>query len=123
MEKKRGLFAQSIRGGFMATTCMLVFVLLFAVVVKIATINTTAVKVVNQFIKIIAIFTACVFCVKEDRGLIKGALIGSLSGAFIHIIFAIIGAGVGFNASLFLDVLFTSVVGIISGILVVNVRK
>lgn len=123
MEKKRGFFAQSIRGGFVATICMLVFVLLFAVVVKIATLNFTIVKVVNQFIKIIAIFTACVFCVKEDRGLIKGALIGLVSGAFIHIIFAFIGAGASFGTSLFLDVLFTSIVGAISGLLVVNVRK
>lgn len=123
MEKKRGMFAQSVRGGFVAVFCMLIFVLLFAIVVKVATLNSTAVKVVNQFIKIIAIFTACVFCVKEERGLVKGALIGLVSGVFIHIIFAFIGAGTGFGASLILDVIFTSIVGAISGILVVNVRK
>lgn len=123
MEENHGFFRSVIKGALTACVLMLVFVLVFALVVKITTISSSVIKVVNQFIKLLAIFTACSFFVKGERGLIKGAGVGLISGALIHLLFALFGGGTGFNFPLVLDLIFTTLIGGISGILSVNFKR
>lgn len=97
-------------------------VLLFALVVKFSALSQTAIKTVNQFIKVIAVFIGCFFSVKGKLGIVKGGVSGALCTLLLHAIFSLMsGTGV-FSIEMLIDILFTAVVGAISGIIAVNVR-
>ncbi len=99
----------------------LVSVLLFALIIKLTTFSFTAVKIVNQFIKVISVFLGCFFFIKEGKGLIKGGISGIVYAVTVSLIFSII-SGNGVSLS-WLDILLCLFVGIISGIISVNVRS
>ena len=111
-----------IKGTGLAVVCSLLGVLAFAVVVKFAYLSGTAVKSVNQFIKIVSVFIGCFFFLKQNNGLIKGLLIGACSTVITYLIFAIFSGGAVFSLSFLLDILFCAAIGAVSGIIAVNTR-
>ena len=121
--KKNGYIKQIIKGLLSSVIIALICVLTFAFIVKFAMLNSGIVKAVNQFIKILSVFLGCVFCVREKAGLIKGGFIGLFFSILIYLIFAIIGTKISFGASFFLDIVLTSLIGGVSGIIAVNMKK
>ncbi len=104
-----------------AVCLTLACVLVFALVVKLTDFSSVGVKIVNQFIKSVSIITACILCVKEGIGYLKGAVIGLLYCIIISLIFSLIGTG---NFILKpLEIILSTVVGIIGGILAINLKK
>ena len=99
----------------------LVSVLVFALVIKLTTFSSVGVKAVNQFIKVISVFLGVFLFVKEEKGLIKGGIIGVLYAIFINLIFSLIG-GNAVDISI-LDLIFMLVIGIISGVISINVHS
>lgn len=118
----KNFFVSVIKAVCVALSAALIGILIFAFVIKIATLPTQAVKAVNQFIKVIAIFCGCFFCLKEDKGLIKGAITGTAFTCVIYLLFLLID-GSAFNLPFFwADLAFGLVVGAISGVVSVNVK-
>jgi len=71
---------------------------------------------------VLSVFLGCMFCVRDNKGLIKGLIIGALSSLLTVLVFSLI-TGSGFNlTSIIVDILFLSVVGAICGIITVNVK-
>ena len=99
----------------------LISILIFALIVKITVFSSTAVKIVNQFIKVISIFLGALLFLKEGKGLIKGGIVGLLYVLIINAIFSLI-SGKGFTISI-LEVLLCLVVGVISGIISINLKE
>lgn len=99
-------------------------VLVFALFVKWFTLSSTAINIGNTFIKVLSIFFGLFFGVKErENGLIKGALVGllySILSSFLFSLYAGNGLFYGFNL---LELLFCVIIGGISGIIIVNIRK
>ncbi len=123
MEKaKNNFIVQIIKGVFTALIVALVGVLIFAGVLKIANLNDGVIKAVNQFIKVLAVFLGCFFSLKEDKGLIKGMLVGLASALLISLTFALICGNLSFGLGFIIDLAFMTVIGIISGIITVNVK-
>ena len=120
--KEAGFIKQIIKGLLTSVIITLIGVLIFAFIVKIAVLNGSVIKAVNQFIKILSVFLGCLVSVRRNGGLIKGALVGLLFSVIIYLIFALFGGGISFGASFFLDLFFTSIIGAISGIISVNVK-
>ena len=111
-----------LKGGFTALITTLVAVLIFAIIIRTATLSGGVIKAVNQFIKALSVFLGCMFCVREDKGLIKGLIIGALSSLLTILVFSLI-TGVNFSlTSIIIDLLFLSVVGAICGVITVNVK-
>lgn len=98
-------------------------IILFAVIIKVAMLNGSVIRPVNQFIKLLAIFLGCMFSLKGKRGLINGVLVGLFGSAITYLLFALIVGEPTFSGLLILDVLFGLIVGGLSGILTVNVKK
>lgn len=101
----------------------LIGILIFGFIVKIGTLNSGVIKAVNQFIKVLAVFLGCYFCVKGELGFLKGLLIGVFSTFLIYLIFGLISGSKVFSLSLLLDIIFLGVIGLISGAIVVNLKK
>ena len=121
--KERGAFSQIIKGAFSALITALIGVLIFAWIIKLASLNGTVVKAVNQFIKILSVFLGCFFSLRNGFGLIKGLVVGSLSALLISLTFALIVGNLSINSGMALDVLVMAIVGGISGIVSVNLKK
>lgn len=124
MEKsENGGFLSVVKGVGTAVIVTLVGVLIFAAVVKIAALNTSVIKAVNQFIKILSVFLGVSVSVRGKMGLIKGLAIGVVSTVVTYLLFTLIGGEISFGTPFFVDLLFGLIVGAISGVIVVNVRK
>lgn len=112
-----------LKGVLTVVMISLIGVLIFGFIVKAFYLPTAVIKGVNQFLKVIAIFIGCFFFLRENKGLIKGILTGVISTIIIYLIFALIGGKAYFSLPFLIDVVFSLIVGAISGIVAVNVRK
>ncbi|MBQ8427361.1 MAG: TIGR04086 family membrane protein [Clostridia bacterium] len=121
--KENKIFSAVLKGGATAVIITLVGILAFAFVIKLSYLNSTVIKSVNQFIKVLSVFLGCFIFVRENKGLLKGGLIGCFSAVMTYLIFALMGGGFSFGASFFIDLIFQLIVGAISGIITVNLKK
>lgn len=110
-----------IKGVLFSISLTLISILLFAIVVKVTVFSSIAVKIVNQFIKIVSVFLGCLLFLKGGKGLIKGGIVAILYVFLINSIFSLI-SGVGFSVS-FLEILLCLAVGVISGIISINLKE
>ena len=115
-------FSSIIKASLMGVIITVIGVLILAGAVKLFSMSEMGIKTANQFIKTISIFLGCITCLKKEKGLIKGLLVGIISCVVIHLLFAILGSFIGFKR-FFLDLAFCLVVGIISGIISINLRS
>ena len=121
--QSRGLFGCIIKGCLISVICSLLAILIFAFVIKLADLNGTVIKVVNQFIKVFAIFVGCVFSIDGKLGLIKGSLIGVLSSFIIYLILTMLAGNIDWGAAFIVEIIFSVIVGGISGIIAVNIKS
>lgn len=98
-------------------------VLLFALVIYLAALPSSVITPVNQIIKVIAIFLGCVLGFRPEQGIAKGAVAGLLSIILTYLIFAFLSGGVTFSVTAILELVFGGIIGAISGIISVNLRK
>ena len=125
MEKtqKNGFFKQVIKGALSSVIVTLLAILAFALVIKFTYLSNGVIKSVNQFIKVVSVFLGCVTCISGKQGLIKGLLVGVLTSLIIYLIFSLCGVGTGLKTAQTLDLLFLAIIGAVSGIISVNVKK
>ena len=112
-----------IKGVLTAVITALIGVLIFACVVKITLMQSNSVKIVNQIIKIVSVFLGCMVAVRAEKGLLKGCLIGAISNVIIYAIFALISKTQLFGLSFFIDLIFMLIIGGISGVIAVNIKR
>ena len=122
-ESKAGFLPSVIRGALIALITALVGVLVFSFIIKIAVLNASVIKTVNQFIKVLSIFLGCMIASGDTLGFIKGIFIGGLSSALIYLVFSLIFGQVQFGIGFVLDIIFSAVIGAISGVISVNLKK
>jgi len=119
----KSFFTEVLKGIITTVTITLVAVLIFAWIVKTASLGVSVIKAVNQFIKVISIFLGCFFSLSSGKGLIKGAIVGGISAIITYLIFALIGGELVLGVSFIIDLIFCIIVGGICGIISVNVKK
>ena len=116
-------FGEILRAVVISVISVLTGILIFSVVVKTALLNGEIIKTVNQFIKTISIFLGCFFAIKKDKGLIKGIIVGVVFTIVVYTLFAIMGSGFSLGGAFFIDLAFCIAIGLISGVIAVNLRK
>ena len=122
-ESKLEGFLSIFKGVFLSLITALIGVLVFALVVKLASLPSSVIKPVNCFIKILAIFIGCLFSLRGNKGFLKGALVGLVGTLVIFSVFALIGGELAFGLPFLIDLVFGLVIGCVSGIVTVNIRK
>lgn len=95
--------------------------LIFALIVRSLCLSAAVIRPVNQVIKAVSVIIGALIVVNE-KGIIYGLLHGVIYGALANVIMSIIG-GNFYAGRFFLDLLFCSVIGILSGLIAVNVKK
>lgn len=119
----KSFFLQVLKATIISLAILLIGILVFSVVVKFAVLNNGVIKAVNQFIKTLAIFLGVFFSVKEGKGLLKGMIVGVAFTLLSYIVFSVMAGEQLFTLSFLIDVVFGTIIGIISGIIVVNIKK
>ena len=123
LESIKGFFSGILKGVFLAVIITLVGVLIFAGIVKFALLNNNVIKAVNQFIKIIAIFLGCSLNIRGKSGLLRGIVMGFLTTVITYLLFSLFCGQMVFGNNFILDLIFTSIIGGVSGIISVNIKK
>ncbi len=121
--KERGFFSTIIKGVLISVLITLIAVFIFGFVIKLATLSGGAIKVVNQFIKALSLLIGVFVSVRGSKGLLKGGIIGVLTFGIVYLIFALLTGAVKFDTSFLIDLIFGAVIGILSGIIAVNIKK
>lgn len=120
----KSFFFDILRSTIIAVIISLVLVLAFALIVNLADVSENVILPINEGIKVISILIGCFIGFKDMRsGIFKGALTGLCYTLLSILIFGIISHSVKFNMLSLVDVALGIVAGVISGILVVNLKK
>ncbi len=102
----------------------IVCVLIYAICVKFIHISDVGIVIGNTVIKLVSLLVGCFFAFKNfEEGLIKGVLVGVLYAIVSQFVFSIISGDGLFSGITLWGILFSIIVGAISGIIAVNVRK
>lgn len=113
-----------VKSTIIAVVASLVLILLFALIVNLTDVPDSVVSPVNQAIKVVSVLVGCLVGIREQRmGAFKGAIAGLLYTFLSTLLFGLISNNLRFNAMSLIDVALGIVIGAISGILSVNVRK
>lgn len=113
---------EALKAAAAAVIFSLAATLAFAGIIKLFSLPSEPIAVVVRIIKAAAVFAGIVLFVREEKGIFKGAAAGAVAAAVTYFIFSAI-AGEEFSPLFFAEVLFGGVIGGISGIIAVNIRK
>ncbi len=98
--------------------------LVLALIVKFVNINDSALKIINQAIKILSILFGMISGIKHPaNGAAKGALTGILYALITALMFSLLDKSAFGKVFDWIDTLFSIAIGGISGILAVNVKS
>ena len=108
-----------------AVLISMVSVLVFALILKATNMSENAVSYVNVGIKVLSIAIGCIvgFGRGGKAGWLKGLLSGILYVVISFLVFSFISGKVSLANVTWLDFLTGAAVGVISGVLAVNVKK
>lgn len=98
-------------------------VLLFAFIVKVASVPSEAIAPVNRSIKGGGILLGCILSLRESRGWLKGIIAGVLSVLLSFLLFSMIGGAFSLTPLFLVELLFGGIIGALSGIVAVNMHR
>lgn len=121
-----GLIVKIIKGALCALSVSLVLILIFAFLLRFIAIDDEAISPVVQVIKGISILTGVLIALKSvsEMGFINGIIIGLTYTIVAFVCFSMLdGFNFEFSKTLLNDIIFGSIIGGISGIIAVNMKK
>ncbi|MGI5842267.1 MAG: TIGR04086 family membrane protein [Christensenellales bacterium] len=123
--KDNSVFIGILKGVLYAVVISLISVLVFAFVLRFVPIADSAISPVNQVIKGLSILFGTIIGLKKSKemGLISGLLIGFFYTMISFFVFSILSREFKFSKTLINDLMFGSIIGGISGIIAVNLKK
>lgn len=123
--KNRGAVMSVVSGTVVAICLTLVFILLFALLIRFFNIPDGVIFPVNQVIKVVSMFIGAVIFLKKqnNRGFLKGLVLGLCYYILSFIVFSILQGSFSVTLSNVIDLLLTTLMGGIIGIIVVNVIR
>ena len=122
--KKSSIF--SILGGVVVSIAVtLILILLFALLIRFINISDKFIFPVNQIIKIVSIFIGTIILHKKNKskGFLKGLLFGIIYFIICFVVFSILQGKFTFDMNNFYDMLLTSLMAGLIGIIVVNIGR
>ena len=117
-----GAFAV-IKSVLTALVVSVVFTIVFALVLRFSNMPDRAVYPINQVAKVLASFLGAVSFLRGEKGWQKGLLVGVLFFALSYVTFSTVGGDFSLSPLAFAELVFTSLGGVIGGVLGVNFRR
>lgn len=122
---RKNTISQIVKGCLVALSVSVIGILVFAVVLRFLSLNDLTIKIVNQIIKVLSVLLGVMISLKKDKtkGLIKGSIVGIIYTLSSYLLFSILVATFSFGLSIIYDMIFSGVVGLVSGVMFVNSKK
>ena len=123
--KDRSILLAIIKGSLIALCISLVGILIFAFILKFASISDKAIRPINQIIKGVSVLIGVFVAMRkvDKMGLVGGLLIGLVYTILAFVVFSILDGNFEFNLTLLNDLLFGGIMGAICVIIVGNVKR
>lgn len=111
-------FTTILKGAVYALIVSLLGILLFAFIIKLTSLSDGLIKPINQVIKVMSILLGCFFAFRKNREktLLNGLFIGIVYTILAFLLFSALNGSFNFSKTIFVDILFGGVVGIISSV-------
>lgn len=122
---KKQLFVSLLSAVLVSVASTLIMILLFALLIRFFNINDIWIFPVNQIIKAISIMFGVIIMLKQNhsQGFYKGIILGITYFLLSTVVFSILQGSFSFKLNNLYDMLLTTLIGGIIGIIVVNIRK
>ena len=112
-----------IKGVLTALGVSLMLAIVFAVILRRASLGNGVIYPVNQGIKGVSVALGAAIFVKGEKGWLKGAAVGVLFTALSYLAFSAIGNNFSLSWLIFLELLLSVFTGALGGIIGVNRQR
>ena len=114
-----------INGAIISIALTLIFILAFAFIIRFTNLDEKWIFPINQVIKIVSLFIGMIIAFKKNsnKGLIKGIIIGLLYYILSFVVFSILQASFSIDIKNLYDLLLTTFMSGIIGIIIINIKK
>lgn len=125
IDKKKNIAIALLSGVLVSVATTLVMILLFALLIRFFSIPDGVIFPINQLIKVISLFIGTLVFNKKIKkhGLKFGLMLGLLFFVVSYILFAILQGNISWTLANFFDLLLTSLMGGIVGLITVHLIK
>lgn len=122
--RKNNVALELTKGTIFSLIISMVLIIIFAIIIRFTNISDGAIMPINQGIKAISIFFGILLALKgSQKGFVKGLIIGLLYAVLSYLVFSILSSTMSIGLTTLTDIIFDSVLGAISGLIAVNIKK
>ena len=111
---------QILKGVGLALGLAFLGVVIVAATLSATPLDNSAIYPLNQTVKVVAVFVGALACVREEKGFLKGAGIGTLFTALSYLTFSAIGGDFSLSWLIVCEWLLCVGAGAIAGVIGVN---
>lgn len=124
-EKKKNSILKNLGGAVVSVCVTLILILIFALLIRFVGIKDNWIFPINQVIKIISLFLGIFIALKgnKENGLIKGLFLGFAYYILSYVTFSILQGSFSINIGNFYDLILTTLMGGIIGLILVHIGK
>ncbi len=125
IDKKNNLLVSILKGTLVSVSITLILILLFALIIRFFNIADSWIFPINQIIKVISLFIGIniMLNTNKEKGFLKGLLLGLAYFFISFVIFSILQFSFSFGLNNFFDLILTTLMGGLIGIILVNIKK
>ena len=121
---KKNSFLNYLKGALTAVSATLIMILLFAVIVRFFNVSDSWIFPINQVIKVISLILGLVVMLKDNsKGFLKGLILGLIYFVLSFLIFSILQGKFSISIKNLYDLILTTLMGGLAGIIIVNIKK
>jgi putative membrane protein (TIGR04086 family) len=118
----KNIILQTLKAAVAAVVFSLLFVLIFTLIIQLFSLPSSVIKPINQVFKILSIVSSVLIFVREDKGILKGALSGFIAVIITYFLYAAISGSLSITWRFPIEILLGVIAGGISGIIAVNLK-
>jgi putative membrane protein (TIGR04086 family) len=125
VQNKKQTILSILSGTIVSIAITLVLILVFALLIRFFNINDSLIFPVNQVIKVISMLVGLIVVLKKTRskGFLNGLLFGFIYYILSFIIFSVLQGSISIDVNNFIDLLLTSLMGGLIGLILINIIK
>ena len=122
---KKNIFLDILKGALVAVSATLILILVFAVLVRFFSIPDGWIFPINQVIKVISLIFGTIVMLKttKEKGFVKGLILGLVYFVLSYFVFSILQGNFKISIKNIYDLVLTTLMGGLLGIIIVNIKK
>ena len=122
-QTQSSFFFQILKGGALSFLFSVLFALIFSLILLLFSIPDSTILPVNQTLKVLAIALSVFLSVREEKGWLKGLIIGVIATMLTTFAFSFLGGDWSLSWLIFAEMAYCAAAGAAMGMVSVNVFR